>query len=38
MVKLCVPGQARFFFPDEKPKIVATTNGFGSYEYEEHWG
>jgi hypothetical protein len=35
MVKLCGPDRARLFFPDEKPKILATTNGFGSYEHEE---
>jgi hypothetical protein len=34
MVKLSVPGQERLFFPEEKPKIVATAEGFGNYEHE----
>jgi hypothetical protein len=35
MVKLYGPTQSRLFFPDEKPIILATTEGFGNYEYEE---
>jgi hypothetical protein len=35
MVKLCGPGQGRLFFSDEKPKILATAEGFGNYEHEE---
>lgn len=35
MVKLSIPGQERLFFPDEKPKILATKEGFGNYEHEQ---
>src|ERR1035437_5592652 len=35
MVKLLGPEQSRLYFPDEKPKILETTAGFGNYIHEE---